>query len=189
MKIVQATQSVAGFGNHNYLVLVGDTGRVMGQLHGWQVINGQVNVTGIGGELGVRTDHVYAYSASTPQAVLFEGSAEVANQLWQAALDCGNEINSLGYSYNALNSFGGHNSNAAFSTLAECMLLQPVDPFGLDPGLGDIILSEEAMDAIRALNDIDDDDIYLENPAFVAPVPSQISLTGVPNMTLTPEFY
>jgi len=181
MKIVQAKSSVMALGSHNYLVLIGDNGQVVQQLHGFQSKDGVPSTTGVGGQLQVFSDWGYAdFSSTTAQQVLYEGSSEAVTQLWQAALDCGYAINSMNYDYNITSSFGAFNSNAALNTMLECIYLDPIDLGGFNWGLDDIILSEDTMNAVRAMNDIDD--IYIENPEFNIPEPTPVALIGMPEL-------
>jgi hypothetical protein len=94
------------------------------------------------------------WDASTPKQVVAKGTdAEIMKQ-WQAGKDCGAAINAQNYDYNAFDSFGGHNSDAAFSTVGMCMNVQEVDLGGWAPGHGDIILGPETIAFIQKQNGV-----------------------------------
>jgi hypothetical protein len=148
-KIVQAVDVVAEYGGHNYLVLLNDSGAQVSQLNGYVVGPDLVPKTSaLTGTLKVISDYVLPFNANTPQATLVEGDALKVMSLWQAAVECGKEINSLQLNYNPLDIFG-KNSNAAFSTLVACMKAkEAVVTDQWFPGKNDIILPQEIMDRI-----------------------------------------
>lgn len=149
-KIVEAQAPVLGAGGHNYWVLLDNSGNRVGELHGFQTdANGEPATTGVGGDLKVFTDRSMGYNASTPQAVVFDGTQAEAMALWGAATDCGDLINLKNYDYNAFDSFGGHNSNSVASTLAACMGVTEVNLGSFTPGMGEVILSNSEIEYVR----------------------------------------
>lgn len=153
MKIIQAQKDIIGIGSHNFIVLINDVGQEIAQLHGWQVKNGVVDVSGVGGQLQVRTDHTYNLNdPAIDRGILWEGTATEGYQLWEIAKDCAEVINDLNYDYNMFDTFGGHNSNAAASTLIECMDLPEIDLDGWSPGTNEIIIDTATIEHIRQEN-------------------------------------
>jgi len=180
MQIIQAQKDVAGIGSHNFLVLIGDNGQQKGQLHGWQIKNGVISVTGVGGTLQVRDTAGYSLNdPSVDRAVIWEGDAAEGTRLWNIASDCGEKINELNYDYNLFDSFGGHNSNAAASTLVECMELDWVDLDGFSPGEGEIIIDTATMEVIQAQNPRTPKENQPYNPGSIPDDTAFASIVGV----------
>ncbi len=149
-KIVEAQAPVLGAGGHNYWVLLDNSGNKVGELHGFQIdSNGNPSTSGVGGTLKVFDNYTMGYSPSTTQAVVFDGTQSEAMALWGAASDCGDLITLKKYDYNAFDSFGGHNSNSAASTLAACMGVTEANLGSFTPGKGDVILSNSEIENVR----------------------------------------
>jgi len=182
MKIVQAQADVNVLGvngSHNFLVLLGDNGQELGQLHGWQVKDGKVEVAGVGGNLQVRSDYTYNMNdLSIDRGVLWEGDAATGLVLWETAKDCGVAVNNINYSYNFLDSFGGHNSNAAAYTLVECMDLNWINLEGFSPGEGELILDSSVIEYIQSQNPRPPKDNGPYNPASL-PQEDEVTIVGV----------
>ncbi|MGX9217353.1 hypothetical protein ACWV27_02930 [Massilia varians] len=157
-----------------------------------QIKNGVPSATGVGGTLEVRTDYGWDYTENLPQQIVAAGDSTTIQKMWGAANDCGLAINQQNYSYNAFDSFGGHNSNAAFSTLAACMQLEIFDLGGLAPGLGNVILNQSLIQHIQIENGIRPKPDYTFNPEsvpapdfydiFTDSDPTPIQITGQPEL-------
>jgi hypothetical protein len=151
LKIIEASNSVLLIGSHQYFILQDDSGKEIAQLNGFVVgADGIPNTTGFTGTLQVRSDYGSDSSAATTKMVVFSGSQQDTMKLWNAAVQCGVAINAQNYSYSWSDSFGGHNSNSAFSTLAKCMGVADLDLGGATPGLHDIILDANTIAYIRS---------------------------------------
>jgi hypothetical protein len=148
-KFVQAAAPATSNGMHYYLVLINDQGQVSDQINGFQRgTDGTLNQSGVGGTLYVASvnDGVgSAYSASSPQVVLAQGDFSTLQAQWSSGLAAGSLINGHEYSYNAFDTLGGHNSNAAANTVAIAMGLHIADltnsMWVFAPGQTDVILS------------------------------------------------
>ncbi|QJE03734.1 hypothetical protein HH212_26930 (plasmid) [Massilia forsythiae] len=155
MKIVEASNSVLALGAHQYFILQDDAGNEIAQLNGFVIgSDGVPSSTGLVGTLQVRTDYVMNSKDSIAQKVVLEGSDEYIQKVWDAGKLCGVEINNRNYTYNAFDTAGGHNSNAAFTTLAKCMgvAVNDLTPWHTTPGLNDTILDQNVIAYLRAIS-------------------------------------
>ncbi|MFJ1468069.1 hypothetical protein [Massilia orientalis] len=152
MQIIEAVNSVAAVGAHEFFILMDDNGNIVGQLNGFAVgSDGIPKVTNISGQLQVRSDYGSIIDSSTIMKSVVSGTQEQMMQIWNTGKACGDAINQQQMSYNLLD-IGGKNSNAAFSTLATCMKLPDLDltgAFTAVPGLHDIILPANTIKAIQ----------------------------------------
>ena len=144
---------LSGLGAHEFYILVDDTNKVVGQLNGFAVGSDNVPaVTNISGQLQVRTDYASPLDADTKYIAVAIGPADSIMKMWDAGKACGDAINQKQISYNLLDTFGGHNSNAAYSTIGACMNVSDPDLTGsltLVPGLHDIILDANTIKEIQ----------------------------------------
>lgn len=153
MQIIQAANPVLGVGLHYFYILKNDAGQIVAQMNGLQFKDGVPSTTGVGGNLQFTTAYQVEINSNTQQVVVAIGDKSlIQDKMWAAGIQCGVEINKLNYDYMALDTFGGHNSNALFSTLATCMSLDPIAFNGLSPGLNDEILDVETIRVIKAQN-------------------------------------
>lgn len=155
MQIIQAANPVVGVGRHYFYILKDDSGNIVGQLNGLQYKDGVPSTAGVGGKIMFDNTNSVFIDSNTIQKIVAIGPKDVIlDKMWNAAIQCGIEINKYDYDYNMFDTLGGHNSNAVFSTLAQCMQLEifKFDGLPFAPGLFDTLLNSETIKAIQAFN-------------------------------------
>jgi hypothetical protein len=150
---------VGGLGGHNLQILVAPDGTPIAELDGLATSSsGAIQPIGFfSSSLKVyETSGTYLYNPSEVQGTIASGSYEQIMGQWNAAVSCGQAINSENLSYPFLGL--GSNSNSVESTLTACMGV--TEPTGVStnalftPGVGTMLLSPDTIKSIQTENGV-----------------------------------
>lgn len=153
-KIVQAGMPVAGFGVHNYWVLLDNAGTKVGEIHGVATKDGVAQSWVIyNGKLEVRTDVTFNTFDTDQKKTVAMGTMEEMANIFEAGKMAAGYMNAQNLSYAAIPiASSSYNSNSAFSTVGKAMNINPneIIPFsGVEPGKGRISLSDTVINFIQ----------------------------------------
>lgn len=160
---------VGGTAGHNLVVVLDPSGHVMHEFDGLATgANGQIKPIGY---LPSDTLKVYDftsatyYNSSQAHYTLFQSpDINAIDQRIGALQDCMNQINAANLSYPFMGL--GKNSNSVDSTLIACIGGTEIPMPGgahVMPGVGDILLSQDTINAVKALNGISQNFVELDD--------------------------
>ncbi|WP_374585322.1 hypothetical protein [Pseudoduganella sp.] len=153
-KIIQAAMPVMGFGVHNYLALVDNSGNVVRELHGVaRDGNGNLASWTTTGTLFATNSVSWNTFSTDAKHELASGTMTQMSQLFSAGEACATSITEKAVTYGVLAGGNSYNSNSAFISMAACMGLDTkvADMPGYEPGVDKHVLTQSEINAIRDL--------------------------------------
>ncbi len=152
-KIVESQSPVLLFFGHNFLILISESGKCIGEMEGL-AISKEGRTRSIGywklDRLKVyEFAHPHLCSQGQPRQVIYRGNQQDTMKRWEAARDAKKVINQLNLPYPFLGL--GKNSNSVASTLIACMGLQELKIPGARwaPWKGCRVLPQSTIDEIK----------------------------------------